>query len=61
MRCLFAEDCPLSQFVLDIGNHLLIDAMLYVREGDTVTLLIARDGKEMSKKVTITKDCLEAY
>ena len=39
----------------------LIDAMLDVREGDTVTLLIVRNGEEMTVSTTITNDCLTAY
>lgn len=39
----------------------LIDLMLDVREGDTVTLHILRDGGEESVSITVTKDCLTAY
>ena len=39
----------------------LIDAMLDVRVGDRVYILIERDGKEMSVETVITKDCLAAY
>ena len=39
----------------------LIDAMLDVRVGDTVSLVIVRDGAEMTVSTTITEDCLAAY
>ena len=39
----------------------LIDSMLDVREGDAVSLLIVRNGTEMTVSITITKDCLTAY
>ena len=39
----------------------LIDAMLDVRAGDTVSLLIVRDGAEMTVSTTITEDNLAAY
>ncbi len=42
-------------------QHHLIDAMLDVRVGDTVTLLIVRDGQELAVSATITEDCLSAY
>ncbi len=42
-------------------QHHLIDAMLDVRVGDTVTLSIVRDGQEMTVSTTITEDCLSAY
>ena len=39
----------------------LIDSMLDVREGDTVSLLVVRNGTEITVSVTITADCLTAY
>lgn len=39
----------------------IIDLMLDVRVGDTVTLRILRDGKEENVSVTVTEDCLAAY
>ncbi len=39
----------------------LIDAMLDVRVGDTVSLVIMRDGVEMTVSTVITEDCLVAY
>ncbi len=42
-------------------QHHLIDAMLDVRVGDTVTLSIVRDGQEMTVSTIITEDCLAAY
>ncbi len=42
-------------------QHHLIDAMLDVRVGDTVTLSIVRDGQEMTVSTAITEDCLAAY
>ncbi len=42
-------------------QHHLIDAMLDVRVGDTVTLSIVRDGQEMTVSTIITEDCLSAY
>ncbi len=42
-------------------QHHLIDAMLDVRVGDTVSLCILRDGEEMTVSTIITEDCLAAY
>ncbi len=42
-------------------QHHLIDAMLDVRVGDTVSLVIIRDGTEMTVSTTITEDSLSAY
>ena len=39
----------------------LIDAMLDVRVGDTVSLVIVRDGEKMTVSTTITEDSLTAY
>lgn len=39
----------------------LLDAMLDVREGDTVTIVVERDGEEKSVSMTVTADCLTAY
>ena len=39
----------------------LIDSMLDVRKGDTVSLLIVRDGVELTVSTIITNDCLTAY
>lgn len=39
----------------------LIDAMLDVRVGDTVSLVIVRDGTEMTVSTTITEESLAAY
>ena len=38
-----------------------LDAMLDVREGDTVTLRIEREGEESNVIIKITADCLTAY
>ncbi len=42
-------------------QHHLIDAMLDVRVGDTVSLVIVRDGTEMTVSTAITEDSLSAY
>ena len=42
-------------------QHHLTDAMLDVREGDTVSIVIVRDGVEQTVTATITEDCLAAY
>lgn len=42
-------------------QHHLIDAMLDVRVGDTVSILIVRDGTEMTVSTTITENCLKEY
>ena len=42
-------------------QHHLIDAMLDVRVGDTVTNVIVRNGVEMTVSTVITEDCLTAY
>ncbi len=42
-------------------QHHLIDAMLDVRVGDTVSLEIVRDGTETTVSTTITEDSLSAY
>lgn len=42
-------------------QHHLIDAMLDVRVGDKVEILIERDGKQMTVGTTITEECLAAY
>ncbi len=42
-------------------QHHLIDAMLDVRVGDTVSLVIIRDGVETSVSTTITETSLSAY
>ncbi len=42
-------------------QHHLIDAMLDVRVGDTVSLVIIRDGVETSVSTTITEASLSAY
>ncbi len=42
-------------------QHHLIDAMLDVRVGDTVSLVIIRDGAEMTVSTVITDDCISAY
>ena len=39
----------------------IIDMMLDVRPGDTVTINIIRDGAEMSLSIDITADCLTEY
>ena len=39
----------------------LIDAMLDVRVGDTVTLTVERDGESVTVETVITEDCLAAY
>ncbi len=42
-------------------QHHLIDAMLDVRVGDTVSLVIIRDGVEMTVSTSITENSLSAY
>ncbi len=42
-------------------QHHLIDAMLDVRVGDTVSLVILRDGAEMTVSTSITENSLSAY
>ena len=42
-------------------QHHLIDAMLNVRVGDTVTTTVLRDGEEIAISTVITEDCLTAY
>lgn len=42
-------------------QHHLIDAMLDVRVGDTVSIVIVRDGTEQTVGTTITEDCLAEY
>ncbi len=42
-------------------QHHLIDAMLDVRVGDTVSLVIVRNGTETTVSTTITEDSLSAY
>ena len=42
-------------------QHHLIDAMLNVRVGDTVSLVIVRNGMETTVSTTITEDSLSAY
>ncbi len=42
-------------------QHHLIDAMLDVRVGDTVSLVIIRDGRETTVSTIITEDSLSAY
>ncbi len=42
-------------------QHHLIDAMLDVRVGDTVSIMIVRDGIEITVSTVITDDCLSAY
>ena len=42
-------------------QHHIIDAMLDVRVGDTVSILIERNGEEMTVSTVITQDCLMAY
>ena len=39
----------------------LTDAMLDVRAGDTISVLIVRDDAEMTVSITITNDCLSEY
>ena len=39
----------------------LTDAMLDVRVGDTISVLIVRDDAEMTVSITITNDCLSEY
>lgn len=42
-------------------QHHLIDAMLDVRVGDTVTTTVLRGGEEVTVSTVITEDCLTAY
>ena len=63
---LMAGDVVLSVTVGDAykeitRQHHLIDSMLDVRVGDTVTLQILRDGEEMTVSTVITEECLTAY
>ena len=39
----------------------IIDMMLDLRPGDTVTLTILRNGEELQVSITVTEDCLTAY
>lgn len=39
----------------------IIDMMLDVRVGDTVTLTVIRGGEKICLSITITEDCLTAY
>ena len=42
-------------------RHHVIDAMLDVRAGDTVTFTVIRNGEERKLSITITEDSLTAY
>ena len=42
-------------------QHHIIDAMLDVRVGDTVSMTIERNGEEMTVSTVITQGCLTAY
>ncbi len=42
-------------------QHHLIDALLDVRVGDSVSITIIREGTEMTVSTIITEDCLSAY
>ena len=42
-------------------QHHLIDAMLDVRVGDTVSITVVRDGTETTVSTVITESCLAAY
>lgn len=42
-------------------KHHVIDMMLDVRVGDTVSFCILRDGSEKEVSITITEDCLTSY
>lgn len=42
-------------------RHHLIDAMLDVREGDTVEITLVRNGEEITVSTTISADCISAY
>ena len=39
----------------------MIDMMLDVRVGDTVSLTVLRNGEEVTVEIEITEDCLTAY
>ena len=39
-------------------TFIIVDAMLNVRVGDTVTLLVERDGDELELEIEITEDCI---
>jgi len=42
-------------------QHHIIDAMLDVRVGDTVSMIIERNGEEKTVSTVITESCLTAY
>ncbi len=50
-----------DQTVTVSRQHHLIDAMLDVRVGDTVSLTIVRDGTQSTVQTTITEDSLSEY
>ncbi len=50
-----------SDKVFVTRQHHLIDAMLDVRVGDTVYIVILRNGTETTVSTVITEDCLTAY
>lgn len=61
-----AGDVLLSASVNDQTTQItrqyhVIDMMLSVRVGDTVSFVILRDGQETTVDITITADCLTAY
>lgn len=42
-------------------RHHLIDAMLDVREGDTIEITLVRNGEEIAVSTVISADCISAY
>ena len=56
------KSITIGEKTVDITRqYYLIDAMLDVRVGDTVSLVIVRDGAEMTVSTTITEESLMAY
>ena len=61
-----AGDVLLSASVNDQTTQItrqyhVIDMMLSVRVGDTVSFTVLRDGQQLAVDITITADCLTAY
>ncbi|MBQ7337417.1 MAG: serine protease [Clostridia bacterium] len=42
-------------------SYHVIDAMLYARAGDTVSLVVERDGERRTIEIEITQDCITEY
>lgn len=63
---LLADDVLVSATLNGVTKRItrqyhIIDMMLDVRVGDTVTLTVLRDGAEIALNIVITADCLSAY